>query len=171
MQFLLQAVPRDPRPLLPFPPGPLRSVEVGCARSPSNSEASSNRSHHNDAAIRLGGRATCGQGEPAGAMLPTQTKPRVNPGVRGCYSPLWASGKCWCFPMRLFVSGSLAWRGLCRPQGKSKGQNKAVASAYLVLFGGSESSLPIPHPEGSPHPCYWVEKHRPRKGWKERVPK
>lgn len=58
------------------------------------------------------GRATCGQGEHAGGMLPIQTKPRVNSGVRviGHFGPRGHAGVLQraC----LFASGSLAWRGL-----------------------------------------------------------
>jgi hypothetical protein len=115
------------------------------------------------------GIATCGReilrGAGGHALHPDQT-PSEFRGVGG-HSPLWSWGSAGIFQCAcLFASRSLAWRGLCRPQGRSKGQNKAVGSAYPDLFLGSESSLPIPHPEGTPTPILLAAKAHGKDGKK-----
>lgn len=104
------------------------------------------------------GRATCGQGDPAGATSPTQTKYIVN--SEGYITvPFGRQGKWWCSPMpirqwAMSLAGSLPTSG----QGQGAKQCCGVRISCPLVFG-SESSLPIPHPEGSPPPhyCSWLQ--------------
>lgn len=166
MRCLLQAVPRDPGSLGPLLP--LRSVEVGCTRSPSNSEASSNRSHHNDTAVCQGGESHLWTGETQrGSMSPTQTKPGVNSGEA---STVHFGEVLVCFnaPIRRWAL-SLAGALRTSEQGQGANQSHCVRVVCPLIWFRVLFAHPAPRRK-PPSTLLMVAKHGPWKRWKERVP-
>lgn len=143
----------------PPPSCPLCSVEVGCARGPSNPEASSNRSHHNDTAICLGGESHLWTGRPwCGTMSPTQTQTRRECG-RVYHSPLWMPGQVLVFSNAYLPAGrklagvSADLRAGAR--GKTMPWCPPCVLSPLVCF---RDLFAHPAPQGSPPPhCSWLQ--------------
>lgn len=152
MQFLLQAVPRDPRPLLPFPPGPLRSVEVGCARSPSNSEASSNRSHHNDAAIRLGGESHLWTGRACGGHAPHPDQTPSESGGEGVLQSTLGLGEVLVFSNAPICQWIFSLARALPTSGQEQGAKQSRGVRVSCPLWGFRILFAHPAPGGKPPP-------------------